>query len=241
MAHRSGGIEGAAEHVRGCVPAEGASGCLAGVRRMGEKKVDNLLEGIEQAKGRGWESAGGDGDAAHRGFDREGAGGSSRIWMHCWPRRSGNCGRRMRRTTSRARRRHGLPKDAGDLPETGLGKLTALAVVYAYLHSEVARKTFEELREAGVDLRSKDFVDPTKKAAGAEGPFAGKTMVLTGTLDSYEREDLKEVLEKAGAKVSGSVSSKTSNDRGARGAGASWTKRMSWGSRCGMKRGCWMS
>ncbi len=41
------------------------------------------------------------------------------------------------------------------------------------------------------------------------GPFAGKTVVLTGTLTAMSREAAKEKLEALGAKVAGSVSSKT--------------------------------
>jgi len=40
-------------------------------------------------------------------------------------------------------------------------------------------------------------------------PLAGKTVVLTGTLPTLSREAAKELLEAAGAKVSGSVSKKT--------------------------------
>ena len=39
--------------------------------------------------------------------------------------------------------------------------------------------------------------------------LAGKTVVLTGTLPTLAREDAKEMLEAAGAKVAGSVSKKT--------------------------------
>lgn len=41
-------------------------------------------------------------------------------------------------------------------------------------------------------------------------PLAGKTFVITGTLSSFSRDEAKEILENMGAKVSGSVSSKTS-------------------------------
>lgn len=41
-------------------------------------------------------------------------------------------------------------------------------------------------------------------------PFAGKTFVLTGTLQTLSRDEAKEKLENLGAKVAGSVSSKTS-------------------------------
>lgn len=39
--------------------------------------------------------------------------------------------------------------------------------------------------------------------------FAGKTFVLTGTLPTYKREEAKEIIERFGGKVSGSVSKKT--------------------------------
>ncbi len=41
-------------------------------------------------------------------------------------------------------------------------------------------------------------------------PLSGKTFVLTGTLPNLGRDQAKDMLEAAGAKVSGSVSKKTS-------------------------------
>ena len=43
----------------------------------------------------------------------------------------------------------------------------------------------------------------------AQLPLAGKTFVLTGTLPTLSRDEAKEMLEAAGAKVAGSVSKKT--------------------------------
>ena len=48
------------------------------------------------------------------------------------------------------------------------------------------------------------------KSASAEGPLEGQTVVLTGTLAALTRDEAKEKLETLGAKVSGSVSNKTS-------------------------------
>lgn len=63
----------------------------------------------------------------------------------------------------------------------------------------------------GVDLSSRDYKPATAaSAAKAAGPFAGKTIVLTGSLEHFERTKLAELLESLGAKVSGSVSKKTS-------------------------------
>lgn len=53
-----------------------------------------------------------------------------------------------------------------------------------------------------------------KPAEGApkaeEGPFAGKTVVLTCTLSRYKREEAAAIIESLGGRVTGSVSKKTS-------------------------------
>ncbi|HRE14852.1 MAG TPA: NAD-dependent DNA ligase LigA, partial [Usitatibacteraceae bacterium] len=45
--------------------------------------------------------------------------------------------------------------------------------------------------------------------AVATGPFAGRIVVLTGTLERLTRDEAKARIEAAGGKVSGSVSKKT--------------------------------
>jgi DNA ligase (NAD+) len=57
-----------------------------------------------------------------------------------------------------------------------------------------------------------------------QGVLAGKTIVLTGTLPSLSREDAKEMLETAGAKVAGSVSKKTDYVVAGADAGSKLTK-----------------
>ena len=66
-------------------------------------------------------------------------------------------------------------------------------------HQEV----IEQLRACGVH-----WPDLTPQGA-ATLPLAGKTYVLTGTLPTLARDEAKELLERAGAKVAGSVSKKT--------------------------------
>src|SRR6266404_2783066 len=48
-----------------------------------------------------------------------------------------------------------------------------------------------------------------EQAVATAGPFAGKTVVLTGTLKQYSREGAKAEIERRGGRVSGSVSRKT--------------------------------
>jgi DNA ligase (NAD+) len=61
----------------------------------------------------------------------------------------------------------------------------------------------EQLRACGVSWEEGEPAVATPK------PLAGKTFVLTGTLPTLSREQAKEQLEAAGAKVAGSVSKKT--------------------------------
>lgn len=51
--------------------------------------------------------------------------------------------------------------------------------------------------------------DVTEKTFNANGPLAGKVIVITGTLSTFKRDDLKDMLRLRGVKVSGSVSKKT--------------------------------
>jgi DNA ligase (NAD+) len=60
-----------------------------------------------------------------------------------------------------------------------------------------------------VELRAVGLEPTPPAAAGASAPLAGKTLVLTGTLPTLSREAATELIEKAGGKVSGSVSKKT--------------------------------
>jgi DNA ligase (NAD+) len=66
------------------------------------------------------------------------------------------------------------------------------------------REVVEQLRAAGIAWDEHDGQGDLSPK-----PLAGKTVVLTGTLPTLSREQAKEMLEAAGAKVAGSVSKKT--------------------------------
>ena len=65
------------------------------------------------------------------------------------------------------------------------------------------RKVVEQLRACGLTW------EEGEPAVQAPKPLAGKTFVLTGTFPTLSRDDAKDLLEAAGAKVAGSVSKKT--------------------------------
>lgn len=54
--------------------------------------------------------------------------------------------------------------------------------------------------------------------------FAGKTFVLTGTLENYSRDEASEIIEKFGGKTSGTVSRKTAYVLAGEAAGSKLTK-----------------
>ncbi len=179
---------------------------LLALDRMGDKKLDNMLAGIEAAKSRGLARV-----LAGMGIRHVGDSTSKAL---CKMHRdldhllSASADELRPKALAKSQALElGFEGDAKDRPETGLGKLTA-DVVHAYLHSPEARKTFDELRTLGVDLTSREY-----REAGAidhtGSPFSGKTIVLTGTLETTDRETLKARLESLGARVSGSVSAKT--------------------------------
>jgi DNA ligase (NAD+) len=68
------------------------------------------------------------------------------------------------------------------------------------------RALIEKLAQAGVNMAS---LQPPPDA-GAPGPLAGKTFVLTGTLTTMTREEAQAAIEALGGKVSSAVSKKTS-------------------------------
>jgi DNA ligase (NAD+) len=74
--------------------------------------------------------------------------------------------------------------------------------IHAFFQAPQNRQVIEDLLSLGVEP-----IPPEEIASG--GPFAGKTVVLTGMLSALTREQAKEEIERRGGKVSGSVSRKT--------------------------------
>ena len=83
----------------------------------------------------------------------------------------------------------------------GVGEKMAHSI-RAQLHDERMRWLIGELREVG--LRFHEEGPPP-----SEGPLAGRTLVLTGTLPELSREEATERIVAAGGRVTGSVSKKT--------------------------------
>lgn len=82
-----------------------------------------------------------------------------------------------------------------------IGEITAKSVI-AFFGEVRNQQLIEHLRALGLNMT-------TESEETAESSFTGKTVVLTGSLSHYTRNEAKAILERLGANVSGSVSAKT--------------------------------
>lgn len=83
----------------------------------------------------------------------------------------------------------------------GIGGIIAQSI-YDFFHEERNVKMIEELKELGVN--------PVSKVKPKSDKLAGKTFVLTGTLQNMTRDEASAIIKSHGGKTSSSVSKKTS-------------------------------
>jgi DNA ligase (NAD+) len=97
-----------------------------------------------------------------------------------------------------------LSADAEMLAQAeGVGPVVAESV-REFLSSDANRELLERLRAAGLTVEH-DAPPPP-----ADGPLSGLTVVLTGGLEAYSRDEAKRAVTAAGGRVTGSVSRSTS-------------------------------
>jgi DNA ligase (NAD+) len=86
----------------------------------------------------------------------------------------------------------------------GIGPEIAQSV-YSWFQVPANQALIDKLQQAGLQLASKtNTASKTKNQS-----LSGKTFVITGTLPTLKRDEAKALIENAGGKVTGSVSSKT--------------------------------
>ncbi len=108
---------------------------------------------------------------------------------------------------------------------TDIGDITA-EMIYDFFRAEHNIEVITALRQAGVQWQA---VVAGDSQADNELPLKGQTWVVTGTLASMKRDEAKDKLKQLGAKVSGSVSSKTTALLAGEKAGSKLTKAESLG------------
>lgn len=153
---------------------------LLALERMGEKSIDNLLEGVEASRTR-----------------------------PLWRLLTGLTIRHVGARTAQV-----LADEFGTLDEIlskSVDELSAVQEigpviaksVYDYFHSQIGERIVAELREQGLN-----FGSPVEKKP-ATGALAGKTVVVTGTLQKFSRDQIKEFIHDHGGKPASSVSKQT--------------------------------
>ncbi|QDU32963.1 DNA ligase [Poriferisphaera corsica] len=150
--------------------------------RMGEKKIDNLLAGIEKSKTQGLARV-----LAGLGIQHIGARAADILAQHF-----GNIDTLISAKSDQL----------ADIDE--IGPITAQSI-HHFLHSEAGQHIIQELKDANLTLSTPKRHTP----APSDSPFAGKTVVITGTFESFGRKDLAEQITNLGAKVTSSVSKNT--------------------------------
>ena len=97
--------------------------------------------------------------------------------------------------------REATEEELADVEEVGP---VIAAAVHEWLASDYGKRVVDGLREASVRLETLDSERPS-----ADGPLLGKTLVVTGTLTGFSRQEAEEAIRLAGGRASSSVSKKT--------------------------------
>jgi DNA ligase (NAD+) len=157
---------------------------LLGLEKWGEKRVDNLLAGIEEGR--------------TRPLDRVLVALNIR---HLGPTYAKTL---VRALPSLGAIRSAAPEDLEAIE--GIGPVIASAV-HAWFTTPRNAELVDDLVALGITTEA----EQTEQARGAAADLlAGWTVVVTGTLERFSRDEAKDALEARGAKVTGSVSRRTS-------------------------------
>lgn len=157
---------------------------LAGLERMGKKSAANVLAQIEASKGKTL----------------------SRLLFGLGIRHVGERAARVLASALGSMDSIAAAPAEGleTIPEIGPKTASSLRL---FFEQPANRELLDRLRSSGVAMTAGP--DEARLAAPAESPFRGKTVVLTGTLPGRTRDEAKEIVERLGGRVSGSVSKRT--------------------------------
>jgi DNA ligase (NAD+) len=152
---------------------------LCDLERMGKKSSENLLQAIEQSKGRGLARLLNALSIRHVGHRV-----ATVLAQHFG---------------SMERLREATVEEISQIHE--IGEVIAASVV-DYLQSDFGRRSIDRLKAAGVKMKA-----AARPVAG--GALAGKTLVVTGKLTKYTRDEIQELIAEHGGHASSSVSQNT--------------------------------
>jgi DNA ligase (NAD+) len=158
------------------------------LERMGEKKADNLFAGIEAAKDRGLARV-----LVGLGIHHVGTTAARVLAEHF--------GSIEALTTASL---DDIASFTVNGQSSGIGPEIAKSL-HTFLHSQEGKRVVAELQEAGVKLD----VEQSSTTGAASSALAGKTLVVTGTLEKYSRDEIQALIARHGGRASSSVSKST--------------------------------
>jgi DNA ligase (NAD+) len=153
---------------------------LTNLERMGRKSSENLLAGVEASKSRGLARLLNALSIRHVGTRV-----ASVLAEHF---------------SSMEKLQEATVEDLSEINE--IGPIIAESV-HAFLHSTFGRRTIDSLVAQGLKMTA------PRAARQSTGALAGKTFVVTGTLEKYSREEIEELIERMGGRAASSVSKNT--------------------------------
>jgi DNA ligase (NAD+) len=185
---------------------------LEGLDRFGRKSAENLHAAIQKARHRPVERV-----IASLGIPQ--VGWTTAIELAHWlaaevepgPEWLGRAARHLRTV-------------AGETPERfqeieGVGPTVSGALASWFAPDGPGEGVLEDLADAGVEVEL-----PAPRTAAEKGPLAGRTVVVTGSIEGFSREEAEEAVRAAGGKPAGSVSKKTDYVVAGPGAGSKLAK-----------------
>ncbi len=89
-----------------------------------------------------------------------------------------------------------------------IGEIIAQSV-YEFLHSESGEQIIDGLRAVGVQLELAEADRVVVEAAAGAGVLAGKSLVVTGTLTRYTRDEIHALIAQHGGRAASSISKRT--------------------------------
>lgn len=158
---------------------------LVKLERMGNKSANNLLQAIEESKGRELERL-----LFGLGIRMVGVRAA-----HLIAERFGHIDKIIE------------AQEEDFLTIDEIGEKIAQSIT-AFFKEEQNLKLIDKLRKAGVNLQQRSALSD-QEGQKTEHPWKGKTFVLTGTLSDYTRSQAKAFIEERGGRVTSSVSKKT--------------------------------
>ncbi|MBD2454590.1 NAD-dependent DNA ligase LigA [Nostoc sp. FACHB-87] len=155
---------------------------LCSLERMGEKSAQKLVDAIAQSKNQPWH----------------------RVLYGLGIRHVGSVNAQLITEKYPAVEKLETAKQSDIAGIYGIGAEIAQSV-YQWFHIDANQALIERLRNTGLQLAAEE----TATVNESNQKFAGKTFVVTGTLPTLKRDEAKALIQKAGGKVTDSVSKKT--------------------------------